>query len=141
MKRAENWDVRLHHWAAGRVGRRFAWGRTDCASLVRQAARVMYGQEVFASVPRWASARQAVEAMRVSGGVRPSLQRLQAWCLPLGFAQSGDVAVGPEQGGEAQTAVVVDGRALVSTRAEGVRLVPLSELSAGVLLWRLPSHE
>ena len=45
MNRLRTWDVDLEIWASQTIGEPFAWGRTDCVSVVIEAQRIIYGEK------------------------------------------------------------------------------------------------
>lgn len=140
MQRIVNWDAALTRWAGEQVGRPFAWGETDCASLVRGALAAMYGEDLV-DLPPWTSARAAARALAAVGSVPAALAQLGAEEIPRAFLTQGDLAYEPRvPAGELAGSlfVAVAGR-LLSSRLDGiVELIALSALPATALCYRMP---
>lgn len=139
--RVENWDLALFRWLKKKLGKPFRWGRTDCASLVKGAAKAMYGRNVFGDVAPWSSLRTAKEALDAVDSIPAVLVSQGATRVRRAFTQSGDIAYTPgiDDDGLPRLAVVWSGKALVSTLGDGVRIVPLADLADDTEFWRLPN--
>lgn len=126
MVRHDNVDVRLARWANDLLGRPFAWGTTDCASLVHRALVVMYGPAITSRLPkRW---RTKVAALRLAKltTAEKCLGELEALEVPAAFARNGDIVVMPADGGHpAGMGVVVASAVVTSTPAGGVHAYPV----------------
>lgn len=137
--RVPNWDVALVRWAAGMLGRPYAWGSTDCGSLVRGAVEVMYGTDPLPPGLAWDGPRTAAEALRATGGLTALLGDLGARSVALRAIQTGDVLVRPlDDDHPARLGVAVAGMVLLSDPESGVRAAPLKRLAPDSGAWRLP---
>ena len=142
MSRVNNWDLALFRWMKKKLGRPFRWGRTDCACLVKGASRAMYGRNVFPHIASWSSLRTAKETLDGLDDIPAVLASQGATQVKRAFAQSGDIAYTPglDEEGLPRLAVVWQGKALVSTVADGVRIVELADLADDTEFWRLPNE-
>lgn len=132
--RVPNWDVKLHEWALSVAGQPFAWGKTDCGSLVRQAFALMYGRELV-ELPIWGTEHGAMRALAETGGVERVLRELDAVEVPRSFAQQGDVFCEADGGhGVASAAVLVGGDWICSDHERGVYRLPLRSAGAGKVM-------
>lgn len=131
-RRVPNWDVALLQWAASVIGRPYRWGETDCGTLVREAHRLMYGEDLVPQVKPYRTKRQALNRHTSTGGVRSLLLELGAHDVPIALAQSGDVLCEP---GDAFGACgMVVGRDVIwATVEDGVVRVPLRGRSGQLL--------
>ncbi len=132
--RLRNWDVRLFHWADSVVGHPFEWGVTDCASLVRAAHIVMYGEDVL-GWPAYKSLKGAMSAKEKVGGIRKALKKA---CVRVGtkFARSGDIVLIKHEG-EAGMGLVIGANVVGTYPGYPVTLVPLSMLPRSASFWRV----
>lgn len=126
--RVPNWRSRLHEWAVSQVGKSFTWGETDCASLAREALRVMFDTEVI-SLPAWRSASEGVATLAAHGAIPAILERVGGgqWTGPA-FLRAGDLVVLPnnEEGvGAYAMMVCVDARQCLGSGPGGVYLTNL----------------
>ena len=80
LSRQQQWRPALLAWAAEVRGQPFVWGTTDCAALVRTALHLQFGMDVFARLPRWATAYQAARAWDAfcSGGYAATFEQMGA---------------------------------------------------------------
>lgn len=60
VQRRRDWRSRTIVWAARQRGRRYVWGETDCASMVRGFLDQVYGVELFPLLPPLRSLAEAV---------------------------------------------------------------------------------
>jgi hypothetical protein len=132
--RLRNWDVRLFAWADGVAGRAFAWGKTDCGYLIRDAHKAMYGKDVL-RWPTYASKRGAISAQKKVGGIPNALAKA---CTEVGrrFARSGDVVVITHKG-QYGMGVVVGMNVVGTYPGERVHLVPLGIVPDDATFWRM----
>lgn len=122
--RVPNWDVLLFRWSVSVVGQPYEWGRTDCASLVRQAMTIVYGSDPF-DVRPWSTKRQALTRLKAVGSVEDALRAAGMVPVALRHAQGGDVLCEAVSDGYGACGVVV-GRVVVwATQEDGVVRVPL----------------
>lgn len=144
MEPIENWDSRLVEFAREVVGQEFAWGTTDCASLVRRALEIVYGRDVWKDhVGTWKTKRGALgvsgrtdyeDALRASGATEVGIH----------YAWSSDVALGPSEDdhGMIQVAILLPTRkAMTSMPETGVVIVDKMALAEGTRFWRYSSQE
>jgi len=137
--RPNAWSVALVRWASELRGEPYEWGRTDCGSLAREAIGIVTGSDPFPETPAWTSPEAAKASLKALGGFQAAMEGLGAREVALAYAQSGDVArTPPTEEHPAHLAVIVAGRALVTTEEAGVHLVELSQLPERTVLWRLP---
>ena len=136
--RIRNWDVAVVAWATKLRGAQFVWGLTDCGTLVRRMSARMYGEEVFA-LERWKSARGMKTIVARAGGVVAILDSVGDE-LNIRYATTGDVVVRPDGcpiTGLDSVMAVVNGKVLLATPGEVLRLEPISELVEGMRVWRI----
>lgn len=134
--RVANWDVELCLWARDQRGRPYAWGATDCGSLLQGALCVIYGD----GAPKlgvWDSLEAARATLKALGGIRGAARILGARKVGGAFMRSGDVLT--VRGGHvARIHVAAGGKLLTSTVEDGVALVPPAAILGTATLWRLP---
>lgn len=94
MIRAEHWDRLLVEWAQLRLNRAFAWGETDCATLVREAVQVMTGRP-FATDIAYRSITGAARTWLRTGGTAAYLRHAGLTPVPLVEMRHGDIMVVP----------------------------------------------
>lgn len=139
MNRIHNWDVCLVRFAQFVEGRDFQWGRTDCASLVRQALTEILGTDPWrGALGTWST---KTGALRVFKRTKPQRVLRSTGAVRVGtlFATAGDVALGP--GGDARgllglAMVLPSNKVLTSTPERGVYIVGGQEFGAGVRFFR-----
>lgn len=122
MTRVPNWDLRLLQWAESMNGKPFAWGETDCGSLVRSAMQNIYGVDAFGGVGRYSTRAAALKRQSETGGVYAALTAAGWSEIPLPFAQQGDVLIHPGDGMPG-AGVVVARQVLITNPDHGVQLV------------------
>jgi len=132
--RRRNWDARLLAWANRVVGKPFAWGVTDCGTLMRQAHEVMHGENVL-RWPAYKSKRGALAAKRRLGGL-PAALEAAAHAIGRRFAGTGDVVL-LEHEGEYGMGVIVGADVVGTYPGHPVTLVALSLLPADATFWRV----
>lgn len=139
MKRLRTWDVELEQWAAGMIGEPFAWGRTDCASLVIKGQRIIYGVDVF-HTPAWKSKAKALRTLVDVKGFRAVLKRY-ANQVGRRFLQAGDIVLVGKGCSELQTdglLIVIRDYALASSPDLGVLSVSLDAIPVkSTTYWRV----
>lgn len=130
MRRRRGWTLRLVEWGREVEGREFAWGETDCASLVAGALEALYEEPpVDASLAEYSSREEALRRHAETGGVEAVLREAGAEEVGLNFARDGDVLLGLPRDGELPgAAVVVEATYLVASEEEGVVRRPLRAL-------------
>lgn len=105
------------------------WGETDCASLVRDTIDILFGPEVMRFLPEWKTLDEARMVWEMYPPV-PTLRRLGAQSVGLGFRRSGDIIVHGEPDepiGQQALSVCIDGRlGITSGRHGGVVLLDLA---------------
>ena len=125
MDRIERWDSELTYFAE-RVRRDdYAWGQTDCASIVRRGLMLLYGKDIWkGAVPSYRSIKGAV---RVAGShdIIEVLEGTGAKEIQPGFATAGDVAVlsDPEYPLPRVALLIMGRKALVSDPDKGVSII------------------
>ncbi len=137
--RVRNWAVAVVEWAAGLRGVPFVWGRTDCGTLGREMAILMYDRDIFHTIPRWTTPEEMKAAIDKAGGVPAVLDTVGAE-VGVRFARTGDVAVrtvGCSVTGLDSVMPVADGQVVVATPGEPLQLLPINELVVELRMWRL----
>lgn len=139
MSRVRTWDVDLQTWASSLIGEPFRWGRTDCASIVIEAQRIIYGMDVF-HLPKWKSKAKALQTLVDVKGMRTVLRRY-ADQVGRGFLQMGDVVLLKNGCDALETdglMLVVRDYVLSTSPDEGVIRVPLEAIpKKRVTFWRV----
>ncbi len=139
MKRVRTWDVDLLEWASSLVGKPFRWGITDCASIIIQAQRLIYGSDVF-HLPKWKSKAKALRTLVDVKGMRAALRGC-ADQVGRGFLQMGDIVLVKNGCDEMETdglMLVLRDYALFTNPKTGVIRVPLEAIPAkGATFWRV----
>lgn len=139
MRRCRDWRARLHAWSQTVKGQPFAWGKTDCATLVRQALFEMFGAEVVPQLPRWDSATAALRVLREYGPPGKILLDAGAELTTLPFMRAGDIVVADspeEDSGGVGLFVVLDGTAVLGSWRTGVWVATVPDLQGSVYsLW------
>lgn len=126
MNRIHNWDVSLVRFAQLVEGDVFEWGRTDCASVVRQALMQILGVDPWKGcLGTW---KTKTGALRVFKRTEPQdvLESTGAVRVGTLFATAGDVALG--RGVDARgllglAMVLPSNKVLTSTPEKGVYIV------------------
>lgn len=130
--RIRSWRSALVAWAESLRGQSFEWGRTDCASLVRHAFTICFGQDVVPEIPRWTTATAAARVL-AEYPIEDVLRELEAEVLPLSFARGGDIIVLPEpeeEVGRVLLMVCIDASSFLSvSRDDGVQIVGLEQIT------------
>lgn len=134
-----NWDVALTKFANYQRGRAFVWGSTDCATLTRQALKVIHDEDKWDGfVKRYYTKKGALlfarnadpENVLIASGGRQ---------VGRGFATAGDVALAHEtddHGLPAVSILLCGCKVLYSTVEDGVTIVSQYALSAGTRFYR-----
>lgn len=132
MIRVRNWDLELLRWRRSILGEPFAWGETDCGSLVRGATRTLYGRDPFQGVRTYTSRFGALRAHVETGGIEDAVRAAGGEEVGLGFARQGDVLVEPptEERPMGGAGVVVAGEVVVCPEGEAVTTTPMRALRA-----------
>lgn len=129
MERLADWEVRLVAYANGVNGAPFAWGRTDCGYLVRNALRAMYGRDMLRGAGSYRTslaARRAVPAQ----GVGAVLRERGFEGVRMAMAQPGDVVLLPGKRLQHMAVLLPAARVLTVTHAGGVCV-----LRSGAMQW------
>lgn len=140
MSRVMNASVELVKLARSLRGEELVWGETDCATLVRRAARTLYGEDRFAHVGNWTTLRGAARVFRRLS-VEDCLRGARMHEVGVAYATTGDVILRPNLDADELprfAVMLTGGKALVSTREDGVCAVPAREWLSedGVQVWR-----
>ena len=138
MNRLRTWDVDLQTWAGSLIGEPFRWGTTDCASIVIEAQRIMYGVDVF-NLPKWKSKAKALRTLVGVKGMRSGLRRC-ADQVGRGFLQMGDIVLVKNGCDELETdglMLVVRDWALFTNPKTGVIRIPLEVIPKKATFWRV----
>lgn len=140
--RLPNWDVELAVRARALVGLPFAWGRTDCGTICRQALDALYGPEAAQAVlgDPWTDLRGAAKVWCRIGDAKATLLGCAAERVHRSYASAGDVIVlpGKDEEGLPRLGIVIGGRYLRVSRVDGVLSEPIGTIDPAAEIWRLP---
>lgn len=134
-----NWDVALTRFANYQRGRAFVWGSTDCATLTRQALKVIHNEDKWDGfVKRYDTKKGALLFVR---NADPENVLVASGGCQVGrsFATAGDVALAPEMDDHGLPAVSIllcGCKVLYSTVEDGVIIVSKHALPAGTRFYR-----
>ena len=95
LRRVRNWNVALADWAQAQIGQPFAWGETDCGTLVRKGLELVFGQPVLEGVPAYSSETEAALAMQELGSAGAYFERLGLELVDAPRGRSSDIVVRP----------------------------------------------
>ena len=129
MIRVRSWDVDLEQWAAKQIGQPFAWGTTDCGSLVATGQKLIYGHDVF-HVPKYKSKTKALRTLVTMRGMRSALKSCASQ-VGRRFLQAGDVVLVGQGCSELQSdglLLVIRDYALGTSPMTGVLAVALDAI-------------
>jgi cell wall-associated NlpC family hydrolase len=143
MQRIHNWDVYLAMWATDLLGQPFVWGETDCASLVRAAMQVMYGEDRWPDTPRYTDAAGALRVSEEHGTVKDHVLALGATKHVITFTQAGDIVIAPKTAEEHfdATAIAIADKLLMTEEGRGVWTVPVWKAPEQGTAYRVPHGE
>lgn len=142
MTRRPDWPNALRAFADRVVGRPFAWGDTDCGSIVRRAVESMYHPAPDWHVLAYHNRREARQVLSMWAGDHG----LRAWCgatvIPVEQAVDGDVIRWERPAPTGSWGVVLDRTLLTSAEGAQVVRLPLGmalRLSREpAVCWRMP---
>jgi len=141
-----NWRSRLIDWGLSLQGQPFAWGKTDCATLAREALRQCFGRDVAPYLGEWTTARQA-QARLTKYPFREQLEALKAEEVSVSFLRAGDILVAPEPDekmGQMSVMVCLDAHHVLGvSRTDGVRIGLLGAVPDGTKVysvWEVPDN-
>ena len=121
-------------------GRRFVWGRTDCATLTRRGLIQVLGEDPWKDrVRKCTGKRAALEIMKTLGNPEDVLYATGAVEVGHLFGTSGDVALGPvldDHGLVALSLMLPTRKALVSTKELGVLVLDKLDLPGDTRFFR-----
>ena len=141
VTRVPDWEAALVRYANEQTGRPFAYGETDCGSLVVGALAVMYTEPPLPS-PRYGDLRQALHIVAgLEDGVVGVMAHAGARTLTARYAQAGDVVVWPDKRARVPClgVVVSADQVLASDEKAGPHIMDASDEGlADAILWRLP---
>jgi len=140
MERVRNWDVKIMDWQADMLGRPFAWGQTDCGSLVRSALSVVYGEDPVPHLDWYETQTGAIRLFGETDGISGAILDLGAEETTLAFARQADIAIeAPSEDNRLGGAgVVVDRAVVVCPEGEEVVRSPIGRLPRDLLTLRVP---
>ena len=139
MNRLRTWDVDLEIWASQTIGEPFAWGRTDCVSLVIKGQRIIYGIDVFHG-PAYKS---KAKALRTLVNVKSLRSVLKSYASQVGrrFLQAGDIVLVGKGCSELETdglILVIRDYALTTSPTAGVLAIALDVIpTKSTTYWRV----
>lgn len=120
LTRPVGWPIRLREYASELRGRPFAWGSTDCASVVRGAVEIILGSDPWTELYRYTGEPGARRCFARAGGFAGALTTAGAVTVPLGYAMQGDVVVTDSDEHAGQVEVLVGGGVLGAATESGV---------------------
>ena len=136
-----NYDQALTLWAIDVVGAPFAWGKTDCASLVRRAMKVVFARDVFrGKVRTYRSGMEAFRVLHSLGGYAGALETAGFRRVRPGKWLSGDVIVLPRSArsdGPGPIGVIINHKLLTADHHQGVYWRMTQQLPRRVRRYRL----
>ena len=139
MNRLRTWDVDLEQWAATQIGKPFAWGTTDCVSLVIKGQALIYDVDVF-QIPKYKSKAKALRTLVNFKAMRSVLEGC-ARQVGRGFLQAGDIVLVGKGCSELETdglLLVIRDYALATSPVAGVLAVPLDAIPIkSTTYWRV----
>lgn len=133
MKRLPDWRLRLDSVLTERVSQPFAWGSQDCCLFAADCVLAMTGADLAEGLRGHQNARQAVRALRGSGGM------FKLVCTRLGDsvaarkASAGDVILS-QCGKRYGLAVHIGNGVAVAPTARGLGQVPSADW---ICAWRV----
>ena len=134
-----SWDVDLERWGAKQIGKPFAWGTTDCASLVIKGQTLIYDHDVF-HAPKYKSRPRALRTLANVNGLRSVLKKYTSQ-VGRRFLQAGDVVLVGKGCSELDTdglLLVIRDYALGTSPVSGVLAVPLDAIPIkSTTYWRV----
>lgn len=139
--RVINWDGKLALWAYAQNGKPFSWGNTDCGTMIREAAQVMYGKNLWPEVPQYHTAQSAAFVLRKRGLPERHLRARGAMEIARGFWTDGDVVISREiaDGDIAPAHMIVIRNKLLGVTLNGkVEMYSLHALTGDFIALRLP---
>jgi len=148
IQRRLDWRSRLVEWGLGLRGKPFAWGKTDCATLGREALALCFGRDVAPQTGTpWDTARKAALRLR-RFPYHEQLERVGAARTSLPFVRAGDIVIAdePAEGiGQMSILVCLDATSFLGSSSEdGVQIVGLENVPADAVvysLWEIPGEE
>lgn len=128
--RVFNWDHKLVRFAEQERGRSYEWGETDCASLVRRAMDIMYGEDKFPNAPNWTTEVGAKRALGKIDNVNQCIIDIGGEDVHKNFRRNGDIVTGIDNNENFPgMGVVVDVEVLTSSPEYGVYLARLNNMN------------
>lgn len=144
MKRQPNYSIDLVDWAERMRGQEFVWGTTDCASLVRAALAIVYGEDVDPEAPVYFSEEEARQDVELGWSVRGRLLELGAKEVERSRVSVGDVVVAPpvseEEFTDSAMIVVAPGKMLVTHPGTLIKVLPTRVIAPEAVALRLPNE-
>lgn len=143
IRRAPRMSNTLVRWAVNMIGKQFAWGEMDCATLTLQGLSIFHGitntPPGWVALPKWSSIKEAMRVQKQYGNTSEFLT-MHGWAeIPKNYARTGDVAV--IETSPMQTAAIIVNRSVLLIDPEnGVQLQPLTTLTSKVICYRLSPH-
>ena len=142
-----DWRSRLVAWGLALQGQTFVWGKTDCATLGREALQVCFGEDVVPHIGKpWTTMRQAAKRLQ-KFPYREQLEALGAEQNPLAFMRAGDIVIGvepTERLDQLSVMVCLDAsQLLASSTVDGVRILDRRAIPDGAVaysLWEVPDR-
>lgn len=130
MQRLPDWPERLVATIAAHRAESFAWGRFDCATIVRDSVRAMTGVDILAEHGRWRSKRGALRVLRASrhASVAAFVAATFPACAPL-RAGRGDLGYPAQIASPLMWPAIVLGVDAVSWSETGFVVLPRASLA------------
>ncbi len=142
-RRVHGWEAALVAYADAQLGRSFAWGSTDCGSLVHGGLAAMYAVAPLLH-PLYNSLKGARERFTAMGGdVAAWLGANGAEAVTRHYMQAGDVVLlRPTRRPRGLPSLGIapsSSRLLVCTRKAGPQLMRAGGIPGTATVWRFPS--
>ena len=136
-KRVPDWQRELLLWGERQRRRRWAWGETDCGTLLREGLEIVFGHPLMSI--DYAS-REEARAWMIEMGTSASkyFERCGALRQPLDELRGGDVVVRPGTANELpRLALALDDEVLLtSDPVQGPHWIGVSDLRRRAVVYR-----
>jgi hypothetical protein len=137
INRVADWQCALLLWGARQRRTKWAWGETDCGTLMRQGLEVVFGHPLMDI--SYASREEAQAWMRDMGtSASKYFERCGAVRQPVSELQGGDIIVRPgTANGMPRLALALDGEVLItSDPVQGPHWIGTKDLRRRARLYR-----
>ncbi len=135
MRRLTDWPERLHAYLQQCASTQFAWGSHDCARFAAGAVHAITGRDVLPA--DWRDKAQAVEVLRLLGGLVPAVDASLARLPDARMAQRGDVVLveaDAKHGAHRRWLAVCEGARWCAAGPDGLVIGPMQ---SAVMAWKV----